>query len=301
MMIIDGSVIVSIGTFLRQAHELALTRYKYEDILLEDDLLSSYGDALEAACLHTLRTFCDTDMCTHAYRSANMAEMVGYALNLSRQELVTLRIAALLHDIGKIAVPAPILYKPGSLDSSERAYIQMHPQLGQRILQLAGESFLPFIPIVLTHHEFWDGSGYPHGLYGEAIPLLTRIITVVDSYDAMVSLRVYGKPQSVMQAHQELLRCAGQQFDPNIVSAFLALFDSQPAQQSFYDAETALSPRYPTSSDVARLALAVAYAKSLNKWTCTGWRNVLSAFTSIWRIRSRVSLKWLLNSSRVWQ
>lgn len=249
MMIIDGSVIVCMGTFLRQAYEVVLTRYTCRRASAVAECVptyAAYGKSLEFACLFTLRTFCDLDMYTHAYRIAYMAEVVGSVLKLSQQELLILRIAALLHDIGKLGIPTTILYKPGLLDPRERACMQMHPQLGQRVLHTAGEEFQPFAPIIVAHHEFWDGSGYPYGLSGEAIPLLTRIITVVDAYDAMISLRIYRQPRTVMQAQQELLRCAGQQFDPCVVYAFLSLFSPQQAPQRLNDCR--VRALFPTSS-----------------------------------------------------
>jgi HD-GYP domain len=259
MMIIDGSVIVCMGTFLRRAYEVVLTRYTCRSVSSAADCVPTYGEALEAACLFTLRTFCDLDMRTHAYRIANMAESVGSVLRLSQRELLILRIAALLHDIGKLGIPTTILYKPGMLDQSERACMQMHPQLGQRVLHTAGEEFQSFAPLIVAHHEFWDGSGYPYGLSGEVIPLLTRIITVVDAYDAMISLRIYRQPRTVVQAQQELLRCAGQQFDPRVVHAFLSLFDPQQAQQCITDyrarlllsTSSAASAHLPYSSEVS--------------------------------------------------
>ncbi|HZR39884.1 MAG TPA: HD domain-containing phosphohydrolase, partial [Ktedonobacteraceae bacterium] len=102
--------------------------------------------------------------------------------------------------------------------------------IGQRILLAAGSIFSDLAPIVLAHHERWDGLGYPNGLAGEDIPLLARILAVVDSYDAMVSERAYSAPKSIAEARAELERCAGSQYDPRVVAAFLAVLDEQNVQ-----------------------------------------------------------------------
>jgi HD-GYP domain-containing protein (c-di-GMP phosphodiesterase class II) len=145
-------------------------------------------------------------------------------MHLRTQDLIVLRLAALLHDIGKVAIPETILQKSGPLDNGERALMRLHPELGQNILQHVGGLFEQIALLVVAHHEAWDGSGYPAGLVGDEIPLLARILAVVDSYDAMTSYRVYGKPLPVLQANQELLRCAGHQYDPLVVHAFLHAF-----------------------------------------------------------------------------
>lgn len=262
-MLIDSSVVLCIGAFIRREHGLALARYTNpEDVdhprcrgITRTDAARL---AIEYAGLRALYTFGDADLCGHAQRLVSLAEAVGSYLKLNRNEMFLLRMAALLHDIGKSAVPASILSKPGALNSDERACMQLHPQLGQQILFLAGLDFAQFAPFVVAHHECWNGSGYPSGLRGQQIPLLARILTVVDAYDAMVSCRVYGHPQPVVEAHQELLRCAGQQFDPQIVYAFLSVFAAQYTQE-------------PVATGLSALMVGSAgYAKSLSRWTCIG-------------------------------
>jgi ribonuclease P protein subunit RPR2 len=128
----------------------------------------------------------------------------------------------LLHDVGKIGVPDAVLGKPGRLDFSERAVMDMHPQVGWRIVQQAG--FDPVVgELVLTHHEWWDGTGYPRGLAGDEIPLSARLFAVVDALDAMTSDRPYRPALSLESAFAELGRGAGTQFDPAAVDALLAL------------------------------------------------------------------------------
>ncbi len=136
-----------------------------------------------------------------------------------------IRLAALLHDLGKIGIPDAVLHKPGPLTAEEWAIMRGHPEIGQQILAQVGGVFALLSRIVVAHHERWDGKGYPHGLAKEAIPIGARILSVVDSYDAMLSDRPYRKPLSAAQARAELRRCSGSQFDPIVVAAFLQVLD----------------------------------------------------------------------------
>ena len=140
-------------------------------------------------------------------------------------------LGALLHDIGKIGVPDAILHKPGKLSDEEWAEMRRHPEIGRQILEQVGGVFSHIAGIVAAHHERWDGLGYPTGLSGEDIPLAARIITVVDAYDAMTERRIYREPLADEVARAELRRCSGQQFDPRVVEAFLAVLDVQHASQ----------------------------------------------------------------------
>jgi len=133
-----------------------------------------------------------------------------------------LSFAFLLHDVGKIGVPDAILRKPGPLDPDERRIMDTHPQVGHTIVDQAG--FSPLVAeIVLTHHERWDGLGYPRGLAGEEIPLPTRLFAVADALDAMTSDRPYRAGMPFTEALEEVVRCSGRQFDPAAVDALLAL------------------------------------------------------------------------------
>ena len=137
-------------------------------------------------------------------------------------ELRTLRQAAELHDVGKLAIPEEILNKPGPLSDDEWEFVRRHTLIGERILGAApplGEAG----KLVRSTHEHWDGSGYPDGLASSEIPLGARIIAVCDSFDAMTSPRPYAKALSSEQAIRELFRSAGTQFDPDVVEAFAAV------------------------------------------------------------------------------
>jgi diguanylate cyclase (GGDEF)-like protein/putative nucleotidyltransferase with HDIG domain len=154
---------------------------------------------------------------SHSQRVADLAARTARRLGLADEEIELTRLAASLHDLGKLAIPEEILRKPGPLTEPERMVLERHPQIGFRMLESLGVD--PVADWVLHHHERWDGSGYPDGLPGDRIPLGARIIFVADAYDAMTSERVYRRRVAPEQAVAELERCAGSQFDPEIVAA----------------------------------------------------------------------------------
>ena len=150
---------------------------------------------------------------SHALHVAALSVRVGTAIGLRPPELGTLELAAKLHDVGKLTVPRSILAKPGPLDDEEWAAMRRHPGEGARLLA-------PYVPsadvlaIVRSHHERWDGAGYPEGLSGEQIPLGARIVAVVDAFCAMIEPRPYRPTLDTEEARSELLAQAGRQFDP---------------------------------------------------------------------------------------
>jgi HD-GYP domain-containing protein (c-di-GMP phosphodiesterase class II) len=166
----------------------------------------------------------------HRGRPSDMiaALSIGMALHmgLSRVEMDRIRVAALLHDLGKLALPGEILDKPSSLTDVEWQVVGEHPRIGQVILEQA-TSMREAVPIVLHHHERFDGTGYPHGLRGEEIPLGARIVAVADAYHAMVHERPYKSPLTHAQALAELRRHAASQFDPTVVEVFIAIFGEE--------------------------------------------------------------------------
>jgi len=159
----------------------------------------------------------------HAQRVTSVAEAVARWLGWSESRLEALRIGGALHDIGKLTVPARILSKPGPLTPEELAVIRTHPAAGARLIEPI-QSVRAALPYVLHHHERWDGSGYPHGLGGVAIPVEARVLAVADAFDAMTSGRPYRRPMSEEDAVREVERCAGCQFDPEIAHAFLSVW-----------------------------------------------------------------------------
>jgi len=158
----------------------------------------------------------------HSQRVADLSVAIGRQMQLSDTDLETLRLGALLHDIGKIGVSDAILRKPGKLTAEEFEQIKLHPTLGARILKPL--RFLDAqLAIVELHHERPDGRGYPHGLKGDEIPQFARIVHVADAFDAMTSARAYRSARSASAAMAELWRLIGVDFDPQAVQAIAAL------------------------------------------------------------------------------
>ena len=156
----------------------------------------------------------------HSTRVRDLAMVLSRHLNLSERDVEVIGRGALLHDIGKIAIPDSILHKAGPLTEEERRVMRTHPEIGYRILRSS-----PFLEesaeIVRSHHEWFDGTGYPRGLKGQDICLGARIFSIVDAYDAMRSGRVYNKSKSAGDTIQEIRKFSGRQFDPEMVEAFL--------------------------------------------------------------------------------
>jgi HD-GYP domain-containing protein (c-di-GMP phosphodiesterase class II) len=160
----------------------------------------------------------------HADRVTDLAVAIGRRLGFEGERLEELRLGARLHDVGKLAVSARVLLKAGALTTGELLQIRAHPSAGARLVA-SDDELRNALPYVLYHHERWDGGGYPEGRAGDAIPLGARIIGVADAFDAMTSDRPYRRALPVGQALAELFRCAGSQFDPEVVSAFLAAWE----------------------------------------------------------------------------
>ena len=169
----------------------------------------------------------DSDTEQHVQRTRRMGELLGKRIGLTDSQLTQLRLLCLLHDIGKISVPLEILNKPGKLSKSEWAVLREHAEKGYQIA-LSTEELKPIARLILCHHERWDGKGYPSGIAREAIPILSRIISVVDSYDAMVNDRSYRKALPVETAKKEIRDNAGTQFDPYLATEFLAMLKENP-------------------------------------------------------------------------
>jgi len=148
-------------------------------------------------------------------------------IGLGEQALNDLRLFSVLHDIGKIAIDSQILNKPGPLTAEEWAIMRTHSEVGYRIA-MSSPDFRKVAPFILSHHERWDGRGYPQGIKDETIPLPSRILAIADSYDAMTEQRPYRKPLSHNAALEEIRKCAGTQFDPTLVDAFLECANDLP-------------------------------------------------------------------------
>ncbi len=158
----------------------------------------------------------------HSDRVAFLSAEIARSLGFSPEEIERVRIAGIVHDVGKIGVPESVLCKPGRLTDQEFEKIKEHPEIGHRILE-GIPGLEDILPGVLHHHERYDGRGYPHGLAGDEIPLLARIIGVADTFDAMSSNRAYRARMSRDVVLAEISRCAGTQFDARVAEAFLSL------------------------------------------------------------------------------
>lgn len=178
--------------------------------------------------LATLLRQKDNATSKHCDRVMHYAVRVGTQVGVIGKALDTLRNAALLHDVGKIHVPDDILNYPGPLDATSLALVRTHALRGEEILRRFTDPHVQDIArIAGAHHEWFDGSGYPRGLRGENIPLAARIIAICDAFDAMTAGRQYQPPRSHDAAAEELMAFAGRQFDPRLVSAFVATLDVQ--------------------------------------------------------------------------
>jgi len=181
----------------------------------------------------------DINTGVHSTRLAEWALRVARKMDMPEERLYQVEVAALLHDIGKIGVPDAILKKPGPLTSEERALINRHPEYSWSILRLfpgLEEASL----YALHHHENVDGTGYPAGLKGNDIPMVSRIISVIDAFDAMVSNRCYRQGLPHSEAIARLRRSSGTQFDPDILQAFIPIAE-QEAADVFAAAGTSMS------------------------------------------------------------
>jgi putative two-component system response regulator len=201
-----------------RTRELVAKNHEVEGLYAE--LEESYESTLEA--LITALDFRDNETLGHSRRVVEYAVMVAQVMGVGEPELSWIRRGAILHDVGKIGVSDAILRKPGKLDAAEWEEMRRHPEMGYKMLKHI--RFLkPALEIVHCHQERWDGSGYPHGLKGEAIPLGARIFAAVDTFDAMTSDRPYRAALSIEAAREEIRRFSGIQFDPKVASAFLSI------------------------------------------------------------------------------
>lgn len=196
---------------IKKVEEKVYRQKLLEKKSIKSSILESLTQSLEEKNLETKH---------HTERVVNYALAMGKRLNLKMDELDELTLVAKLHDIGKICINEQILMKKGSLTSEEFEVMKTHTEKGYRIIQASSE-LINVAKSVLTHHERWDGKGYPLGLAKKEIPLMARIINVIDSYDVMTHNRIYQKAISREKAIEELVNCAGTQFDPFIVKVFI--------------------------------------------------------------------------------
>ncbi|MDD2586495.1 MAG: diguanylate cyclase [Syntrophomonadaceae bacterium] len=199
-----------------------------EDIMYRNKLVESKNN--RNAFILSLGNILDArnhETAEHAHRIQNLLIQMYPAINIDNDELYHLNLLAALHDIGKISIPNSILNKPAKLSADEWKTIKKHPETGYRIA-LSVPELAPVAEAILAHHEHWDGSGYPLGLKGDEIPLLSRLLAIIDAYDVMLNGRPYKKAISHQETLTEIEACAGTQFDPTLVKIFLELMAKDP-------------------------------------------------------------------------
>lgn len=224
----DVQSILAIGSQAVIAAENSHLRRQLQEAYLST--VSIMADAMEAK---------DADTQGHCEMVSRYAQLIARHLNLSDYERSVISYAALLHDIGKIGVSDGLLNKPGALQPEERELVRAHVRIGHDLIQHV-PALRPVANAVLHHHECFDGSGYPQGLTGEDIPIAARVVCVVDAYSAMITRRAYKDAYSDEWARGELRRCAGSQFDPRVVDAFLYVLDLPDLDKLEDDEEAAL-------------------------------------------------------------
>ncbi len=218
---------MGIGVKKRPEEDMDDILQKADENMYQDKLSESRSvkNRIVGSLLNTLETK-SNETEEHTARMAELARKMGQEMELSRVQIKKLSLLSTLHDIGKATVSEDILNKSGELRAEEWDMIKEHPEKGYRIAS-ATEEFSPVAGEILAHHERWDGCGYPRGLQGEEIPLLARIIAVIDAYDVMVHERSYSPSLDKKTALEEIRRCAGGQFDPRIVEAFMDVIDGE--------------------------------------------------------------------------
>ncbi|MCF0143549.1 MAG: diguanylate cyclase [Firmicutes bacterium] len=219
----DGEVQYAIDSTNKEKPDIMAAIDGAEKTLRTKKLLdNSSHRAQNLASLVSALKESDQDTEAHVKRTQAMGREVGLRLGLTDAQQTNLQLLCLLHDIGKIGIPLDILNYPGKLTDEQWVVMKTHTEKGYQIA-MSSREFSHIAEDIRCHHERWDGKGYPHGLAGEDIPLLSRIISVVDAYDAMVSNRPYRKGMPVDEALKELERNAGTQFDPNIIDVFVRM------------------------------------------------------------------------------
>jgi HD-GYP domain-containing protein (c-di-GMP phosphodiesterase class II) len=217
MLTCETSVLSLGASSLRAPESLHIKLLEEQAAALRSSVICAFNQLLDLKDLNTG---------VHSTRLAEWAMRVGQELGLEEAELQNLEVAALLHDIGKVGIPDSILRKPERLDPEEYALMKKHPEYGWAVLRML-PSFERAALDILHHHESFDGKGYPAGLKGTEIPVVSRIVSVIDAFDAMVSSRPYRKGLPYEEAVRRLTEASGTQFDPIVVQSFLSFAQAE--------------------------------------------------------------------------
>lgn len=215
------NITFGVGTKTGKEQTLGQSQHLAEERMYTSKLLE--GKNIRSTIVENLRMVLEEktgETRNHCNRMSEMSQFIGEKMGFQAFEIANLKLLSLLHDIGKTAIPESIILKPGKLTDYEFSIMQKHCEIGYRIANTMPE-LIPIAEGILCHHERWDGTGYPQGLVGENIPIISRIVSVLDAYDAMINERPYRKALSKETAIEELKRCSGTQFDPEIVDIFL--------------------------------------------------------------------------------
>lgn len=221
----------------RTLHHRRLIRENRDRQVDVDSKLNQQAEEMEGQLVDALLAIAGAIATREGYTGEHVERVTRYAVATARrmgldpEEIRQLWIGGMLHDVGKIGIPDDILRKPARLTPEEDEIMKRHPVIGAGIVQRS-EFLRPALPAVLHHHERWDGTGYPDGLAGEDIPLTGRILGVAEAFDAIVNARPYQGKRTRSEAVSELRRCAGAQFDPAVVDAFIRSFVDPSAGES---------------------------------------------------------------------
>jgi response regulator RpfG family c-di-GMP phosphodiesterase len=208
-----------VGELIKAVNDSILEFYRQQ----QGDLIYGYLDKSINSLMAALGER-DSLSGGHADRICELSYILAFKMGLSEEQLLKVEHLSMLHDIGKIGIPDEILFKEGPLTDAEWKVMKTHPEKGCHIAQTSPE-LSQVANLILTHHEKWNGSGYPLGLKGKEIPLESRIIAVVDAYDVMTNDRPYRKALSQEVALKEIMNNAGSQFDPEVVTVFLEILN----------------------------------------------------------------------------
>jgi putative two-component system response regulator len=210
-----------LGFLLVMGYSVGLLYEKKESA--KEEIRKTYQGIIEMLSL--IIDSVDKQTQSHSYRVSVVAERIAIQMRCPQQEIENIKIAALLHDLGKLGLSAEVLNKIGKLSAEEREHVKAHVKIGANFIAPVGGRVLDLLPYILLHHEKYDGTGYQN-VMGEGVPLGARIIAVADYYDALLSDRPYRHGLSPLTVRSEILQNSGKHFDPDVVGAFAAIFQT---------------------------------------------------------------------------